>query len=178
MAAMLSDPRGFSSRTLRLKAFPAKFATVAQSILILALLATQVLAQTHATNPSISLEQTAIANEKNLIEAKKKEDAAFFKRTLAVDFSLVSIDGQLSQGAEAADGLGDSFLELTPYDMRVIALGDNGAVVTYDAIVREAPEEDQGPQPRYQHFSSVWIRQDGQWKLKFHQTTAAHYGDW
>ncbi len=48
-------------------------------------------------------------------------------------------------------------------------LGDNAAIVTYDAIVREAPEEDQGPPPRYQHFSSVWMKQGDQWKLKFHQ---------
>ncbi|MGD0987203.1 MAG: nuclear transport factor 2 family protein [Candidatus Sulfotelmatobacter sp.] len=126
-----------------------------------------------------ALEQTAMSNEKSLIEAKKKDDATFFKRKLAEDFSLVGIDGQLLQGEEATGGLGDADLvELTPYNMKVAALDDNGAVVTYDAIVREAPQEDQGPPPRYQHFSSVWIEQGGQWKLKFHQTTAMHWGDW
>ncbi len=127
-------------------------------------------AQTPAAGRALSIfEQAAIANEKSLIEAKKKDDATFFKRTLADDFSLVGIDGQLLQGEEAADGLGDSDLvELTPYDMKVIPLGDSGAIVTYDAIVREAPQEDQGPPPRYQHFSSVWIKQGEQWKLKFH----------
>jgi hypothetical protein len=54
----------------------------------------------------------------------------------------------------------------------------DAAIVTYDAIVREAPQEDQGPPPRYQHFSSVWVKQEGAWKLKFHQATAAHWGDW
>jgi hypothetical protein len=126
-----------------------------------------------------AFEQTAITNEKNLIEAKRKDDGAFFKSTLADDFSLVGIDGQLLTGEEAAGGLGDSDLaELSPYDMKVVALGDAGAVVTYDAVVREAPQEDQGPPPRYQHFSSVWVKVDGQWKLKFHQATATHWGDW
>jgi hypothetical protein len=60
----------------------------------------------------------------------------------------------------------------------VVALGQDAAIVTYDAIVREAPEEDQGPPPRYQHFSSVWVKQGDQWKLKFHQATATHWGDW
>ncbi|MFZ0770902.1 MAG: nuclear transport factor 2 family protein [Candidatus Sulfotelmatobacter sp.] len=129
-----------------------------------------------AKNP---FEQTVIASEKNLIEAKKKDDGAFFKRTLAEDFSLVGIDGKLLEGQEAADNLGDSgLLELTPYDMKVVALSNDAAIVTYDAIVREAPEEDQGPPPRYQHFSSVWVKQGDQWKLKFHQSTAAHWGDW
>jgi hypothetical protein len=137
------------------------------------------LAQTPPARPLSPLEQTAIANEKNLIEAKRRDDAAFFKRTLTEDFSLVGVDGQLLDGQEAIGSLGDSDLvELTPYSIKVVALGDNGAIVTYDAVVREAPQEDQGPPPRYQHFSSVWIKQGSQWKLKFHQTTASHWGDW
>jgi hypothetical protein len=125
------------------------------------------------------LKETGIANEKSLIAAQMKDDSSFFKRVLSDDFSLVGIDGQLLQGEEAANGLGDSdLIELTPYDMKVVPLGDLGAIVTYDAIVREAPQEDQGPPPRYQHFSSVWVKQGDQWKLKFHQATAAHYGDW
>ncbi len=95
-----------------------------------------------------------------MIEAKKKDDTAFFKRTLSPNFSLVGVDGTLLEGQEAAENLGDSDLvELTPYDMKVVTLADDAVVVTYDAIVREKPEEDQGPPPRYQHFSSVWVKQ-------------------
>jgi hypothetical protein len=149
-------------------------------ILLLSALSPSSLAGRTPTIKSPSpLEQTAFANEKNLIEAKKRDDAAFFKRTLAPDFSLVGVDGQLVEGSEAADNLGDSgLLELTPYDMKVVSLGDDAAIVTYDAIVREAPAEDQDMPPRYQHFSSVWIKQSGQWKLKFHQATPTHWGDW
>jgi ribonuclease HI len=148
-------------------------------LLFLSTVAAPLRGQTTAAKPLTRFEQVAIANEKALIEAKKKDDAGFFKRNLAEDFSLVGIDGRLLEKEDAAGGLGDSDLvELTPYDIKVVALGENGAVVTYDAIVREAPAEDQGPPPRYQHFSSVWIMQGEQWKLKFHQTTAAHWGDW
>jgi hypothetical protein len=137
---------------------------------------TQAQAPAKALNP---LEQTLIANEKSLIEAKKKDDGAFFKRTLSEDFSLVGVDGVLHQQQDAVGNLGDSdLLELTPYDIKVVIAGDDAAIVTYDAVVREVPEEDQGPPPRYQHFSSVWIKQEGAWKLKFHQATAAHWGDW
>ena len=129
--------------------------------------------------PLSPLEQTLIASEKSLIEAKKKDDGAFFKRTLIADFSLVGVDGKLLERQEAADDLGDSGLvELTPYDIKVVAVGEDAAIVTYDAIVRRKPEEDQGPPPRYQHFSSVWVKQGDAWKLKFHQATAAHWGDW
>jgi hypothetical protein len=137
------------------------------------------MAQAPAAKSWSPLEQTMIANEKSLIEAKKKDDGAFFKRALAEDFSLVGIDGKLLERQEAVDDLGDSgLLELTPYDIKVVTAGEGAVIVTYDAIVRKAPEEDQGPPPRYQHFSSVWVKQGDAWKLKFHQATAAHWGDW
>jgi hypothetical protein len=124
-------------------------------------------------------EQSLVASEKSLIEAKKKDDGEFFKSRVADGFEMVGIDGQLIQGEDAIDNLGDSGLvELTPYAMKVVMAGDGAAIVTYDAIVREAPEEDQGPPPRYQHFSSVWVKVGDGWKLKFHQATAAHWGDW
>jgi hypothetical protein len=120
-----------------------------------------------------------ITSERSLIEAKKKDDSAFFKQTVSEDFALVGVDGKLLQRQEAIDELGDSGLvELTPYDIKVVAAGDAAAIITYDAIVRKKPEEDQGPPPRYQHFSSVWVKQGEKWKLKFHQATAAHWGDW
>jgi hypothetical protein len=125
------------------------------------------------------LAQTLTANEKSLLDAMKKEDQPYFKRTLAEDFTLVGVDGTLHEKQEAVDELGDSgLLELTPYNIKVVALSSDAALITYDAIVRKAPEEDQGPPPRYQHCSSVWVKQGDQWKLKFHQATAAHWGDW
>jgi len=128
---------------------------------------------------SSATERTLIANEKSLIAAKKKDDSEYFKRTVSPDFSLVGIDGKLLQGQEATDNLGDSDLvELTPYDMKVVIAGDGAGIVTYDAIVREAPQEDQGSPPRYQHFTSIWVKRGGGWKLKFQQSTAAHWGDW
>jgi hypothetical protein len=138
------------------------------------------LAQESALAKALSpVEQSLIDSEKSLIAAKKKDDGAAFKRLLSEDFTLVGVDGVLEQGQEAAGELGDSgLLELSPYDIKVVKVGDGAAIVTYDAVVRKAPEEDQGPPPRYQHFSSVWVKQGGEWKLKFHQATAAHWGDW
>jgi hypothetical protein len=137
-------------------------------------------AQTSTPVKTLSpLEQALMASEKSLIEAKKKDDGGFFKRTLSADFSLVGVDGKLLEGQEAVDNLGDAELvELTPYGMKVVAVGEGAAIVTYDAIVHKKPEEDQGPPPRYQHFSSVWVKQGETWRLKFHQATAAHWGDW
>src|SRR5579859_3311524 len=92
-------------------------------------------AQTQTQAKALSpFEQNLIALEKSFIAAKKQDDGAFFKRQLSSDFSLVGIDGNLMQGREAIDGVGDSDLvELTPYAMKVVAAGDEAAIVTYDA---------------------------------------------
>lgn len=157
-----------------------KVAWLTCAVVLLSASVVPCIAQTPATAKALGpLEQTLIASEKSLIEAKKKDDGAFFKKTVSEDFSLVGVDGKLLQQQEAVDDLGDSgLLELTPYDIKVVPAGEAAAIVTYDAIVRKVPEEDQGPPPRYQHFSSVWVKQGDVWKLKFHQATAAHWGDW
>ena len=75
--------------------------------------------------PLTPLLQSLMAREKSLIEAKKKDDAAFFRQTVSDDFSLVGVDGKLLQGSEAVGDLGDSgLLELTPYDMKVVPAGE------------------------------------------------------
>ncbi|HLW84751.1 MAG TPA: nuclear transport factor 2 family protein [Candidatus Sulfotelmatobacter sp.] len=135
----------------------------------------------NATTPpkaATAFEQSLIGAEKNFIAAAKTGDAAFLKRTLSDDFSNVEIDGQLHDRQEVIDELSEGGTEITPYTFKVVAAGDDTAIVTYDAVVQTPPEEDQGPPPRYQHFSSVWVKHAGEWKLTFQQTTPTHWGDW
>jgi hypothetical protein len=124
------------------------------------------------------LEQTLMSAEKSFVEAAKKGDAAFFNRTLADDFSFVAFDGQLYDRQEMLDQFGQGGLDLLPYDMKVVTAGEGVAIVTYDVVLRVPPSEDQGPPPRYQHFSTVWVKQGDAWKMKFQQMTASHWGDW
>lgn len=143
-------------------------------------------AQTSATPAKTlsSADQAVFDNEKSLIAAKMKDDGPYFKRTVTDDFMLVGADGQLQEGQDGIDQLGDTNItDIAPYNVKVRWISENSAVVTYDSVVRMAPQEDQGPQPRYQHFTSVWVKMagpngDSQWKLKFHQTTPTHWGDW
>lgn len=128
--------------------------------------------------PLTPLEQALISAEKNFIEAAKKGDAAFFKRTLTDDFSFVSFDGQLYDRQDMLDQFTDGGFDVLPYDIKVVSAGDGVAIVTYDVVLRVPPTEDQGPPPRYQHFSTVWVKQGDVWKMKFQQMTASHWGDW
>ena len=124
------------------------------------------------------LEQSAMDAEKGFIAAAKKGDAAFFKRTLTDDFSFVSFDGQLYERQDMIDQYGDPGTDILPYEMKVITPGDGVAIVTYNVVLRVPATEDQGPPPRYQHFSTVWVKQGDAWKMKFLQMTASHWGDW
>jgi hypothetical protein len=157
----------------------------AVAILLFSVFSISAIAQNGVPSKTLSpADQAIFDNEKTLITAKMKDDGAYFKRTVTDDFMLVGVDGQLQEGQEGVDQLGDrDIIELMPYNVKVRWIGENSAVVTYDSVVHMAHQEDQGPQPRYQHFSSVWVKQggsggEGQWKLKFHQTTPTHWGDW
>lgn len=130
------------------------------------------------SKPLTPLQQTLISAEKDFIAAAKKGDAEFFKRTLTSDFSLVSFDGELGDRQDMIDGFSGGGLDLLPYEMQVIPVSDGVAIVTYNVVLRVPPAEDEGPPPRYQHFSTVWVKQGDAWKMKFLQMTAAHFGDW
>jgi hypothetical protein len=135
-------------------------------------------AQTAPPKPPSALEQTLMSAEKDFIAAAKKGDPAFFKRTLTDDFSFVGFDGQLYDRQDVIDQLSDGGFDILAYNMKVVSVADDVAIVTYDVVLRVPPAEDEGPPPRYQHFSTVWVKQGDAWKMKFQQMTVSHWGDW
>jgi hypothetical protein len=134
------------------------------------------------SKPLDALEQTLMSAEKDFIAAAKKGDPAFLKRTMADDFSFVSFDGEMGDRQDMINGLGGGGVDLLPYEMEVIPISDGVAIVTYNVVLRVPPSEDEGPPPRYQHFSTVWVKQNDKqsdtWKMKFLQMTVAHFGDY
>jgi hypothetical protein len=130
------------------------------------------------SKPLTGAESTLIALEKSFIEAAKKGNSDFFKLTLASDFSYVGYDGQLADRQQMIDERSEGGFDVTPYNMKVLSVGEGVGIVTYDVVLRVPPAEDQGPPPRYQHFSTVWVKQGDAWKMKFQQMTATHWGDW
>ena len=135
-------------------------------------------AATTPAKPLTPLEQAVLGAEKNFLAAVKKGDPAFLKRTFTDDYFFVGFDGEVSDRDDTLEMLGDGGLDILPYNFKVVAEGDNTAIVTYDVVLQVPPTEDEGPPPRYQHFSSLWVKRAGEWKLKFQQATPSHYGDW
>jgi len=134
--------------------------------------------QAKGEKPPSPLEPTLIAAEKGFIDAAKRGDTAFFKRTLTSDFSFVDFDGQLYERQDMIDQFGQSGTNIMPYEMKAVMAGEDVAIVTYNVVYRVPAAEDQGPPPRYQHFSTVWVKLGDGWKMKFQQRTANHWGDW
>jgi len=114
-----------------------------------------------------------VALEKALPEAQKKHDRDFYNRALTDDFISIGTDGKVHPKSEImGDFPSTQLAEYRTYDMRVVPLNENAAVVTYDVIVRMVHYDDETP--RYQRVSSIWVKQGDQWKLKFQQATAAN----
>jgi hypothetical protein len=128
-----------------------------------------------AAESAPSLDQHLITTEKSLPEAVKKKDADFFKRTLADDYMEVGIDGHVYDKHDLLLGLsGVQLMDYYLYNFKVLHLNENAVVVTYDAVLRMTWEGERVP--RYQHLSSVWVKQGDEWKLKFRQATPAIVG--
>ena len=61
--------------------------------------------------------------------------------------------------------------------MTVVSVTEGVGIVSYDVVVRSAAD-DENPVPRYQHYSTVWVKIGDTWKMKFHQRSVSHWGDW
>ena len=111
------------------------------------------------------LAQSLIAAQKAVIDASTRKDTDFLKRTLTDDFIEVGSNGGTSDKLEFLNDVrtGDGQPPRI-YDMKVVPLNDNAAIVTWSQI-------DPGGTPKYVHLSAVWVKQGDRWKLKFQQST-------
>jgi hypothetical protein len=120
------------------------------------------------------LEQTLIANTKAIPEAQKSKNVDLLKRTLTSDFTAVGSEGRLHDKEEILESAHDGELkDYYTYNLRVLPVNDETALVTYDCIVQMPEGDAPGMAPRYQHISDLWVKQDNGWRLKFQQATPA-----
>jgi len=111
------------------------------------------------------IEQELIRHAQQFAEAYKNRDVDFFQRTLSEDFIEIAANGDPVVRDEVLEGVRTADIKgLRLYDFKILPLNDGAAVVTYNEIVRDGG-------PRYQHLSTVWVKQGDQWKLKFQQST-------
>jgi hypothetical protein len=98
----------------------------------------------------------------------------FLKRTLTDDFVFVGSEGKLHDKEEILGSAREGELQdYYTYNLRVLPVNDEVAVVTYDCIIHMPEGDAPGMAPRYQHISDLWVKQKVQWRLRFQQATAA-----
>lgn len=111
--------------------------------------------------------QDGVALQKALIAAQERGDAEYVKNAVADDFTAIESNGDTTDRAEFIRvGRGEKPGQ-SPilYDFRVIQLGEDCIVVTYNAVFPGNQMD------RYQHMSGTWVNENGHWKLKFQQST-------
>ena len=114
-----------------------------------------------------SLDEELMNTQKAFLDALDRGDAAYVRNAVADDFMLIETNGDSSGKAELVRGIKPEKPGEKPilYDFNVVSLNPDCAVVTYKAVFHGAPID------RYQHLSYTWVKQAGQWKLKFQQAT-------
>lgn len=124
-----------------------------------------------SAKPPSPVDQALITSTKAILEAQKNKDADLLKGTLSEDFLQIGSEGHLHPKAEFLDEARDGELkDYTLYNLRVRAIDQNTALVSYNAIIQK-PEGDNGAAPRYQMISDLWVKDGENWKLKFQQAT-------
>src|SRR3977135_2240462 len=118
-----------------------------------------------APSPVSAFEQELVNNQNQFMQAIAERNHTAVNDSVAADFQGIGTNGDFYDREEflvfAHEGLPK---DLRVYDIHVVRLTDDSAVVTYNMIVP-------GARPRYRHMSDTWAKDGGKWKLKFQQYT-------
>ena len=114
-----------------------------------------------------SFRRELMNTQQAFLDAIDRGDRDYVRNTVADDFMLIETNGDSSGKSELVRGVKPEKPGPKPilYDFNVVELDQDCAVVTYKAVFHGTPID------RYQHLSYTWVRQAGQWKLKFQQAT-------
>ena len=137
----------------------------------------------HAQEKQVAAESVEIGDaEKNelydkeleLGKAEETKQAAFFQQNLAPNFMYVAFNGLVLSRDEILRAL--SHLQVSNSEIRNVRfrrLDHNVIQLAYDLFVNG----DIFGQaiPHQQYATSIWIKDAGDWRLAYHQTTPAHH---
>jgi len=156
------------------RAFLVTSTMVALTTLFLAHVARAQTLKFYGQPPADPLTATLLAKEQALMGAVLHRDAAAFSSSLTSDFVFINYDGRNNPKGEL---FGEGELkEYAIYEPQTLSLDDGAVVFSYNAIVRQNITDDDQHIPRYQHVTTIWVKQGADWKEKFHQTAALQVG--
>jgi len=136
-------------------------------LLLFAILITggMALAQAPQAKPLSAFEQELVNNQNQFMQALAEKNVASVNQSVAADFQGIGTNGDFYDRSDiiamAQEGMPK---DLRAYEMVVVRLNDDAAVVSYNLIVP-------GSRVRYRHMSDTWAKVGGKWMLKFQQFT-------
>jgi glyoxylase I family protein len=83
------------------------------------------------------------------------------------DFEEFGASGRRWDRAAVLATLTEAPSHVTIEDFAAMPVGEDVMLVTFRTIARPAADA----QPRHARRSSLWVRRDGRWRLRFHQGT-------
>ena len=153
------------------------FDRVAAVILAMSALAFTSQAQTlkfYGSVPTDPLTVALLAKEQTLMGAVLHRDATAFSGLLTNDFVFVNYDGHHNPKGEL---FGDGELkEYSIYEPQTLILDEGVVLFSYNAIVKQNITDEDQHIPRYQHVTTIWVKQGADWKEKYHQASALQVG--
>jgi len=108
-------------------------------------------------------------------KANREADAEFYRRYCADDFIIVSRFGLLTKGqvlAQFEKGNINPFLRTDMEDLRVLAIGQDSALLTYKETIEASIDAEGGKTMTFSIYATtVYRRTDDGWRFVFHQQT-------
>lgn len=103
--------------------------------------------------------------ELRLLTTSARADAAFLLSVLTDDFQELGSSGRIYSKNQIIRALeSEPPVQISVQDFRTSPLSNTVVLVTYRAI------KEQGDSPAVESLrSSIWLLQDGRWRIRFHQ---------
>jgi hypothetical protein len=109
--------------------------------------------------------------EESLWREETRFDPAYMEDILAADFFEFGRSGRIYRREDTLNVPSGSFETTSPLpDFRAHAIAPDVVLVTYRSEVRF------GDIVEFGNRSSLWSKETGKWKIRFHQGTALHQG--
>ncbi len=111
--------------------------------------------------------------EQRLFQPEVRRSATELDRLLAEDFIEFGASGKIYDKRAIIDSLAsEPPMRISLADFKAVMLAPEIVLVTYRALIESPP----GAPPTHSLRSSIWVRQDGAWRMRFHQGTPTTSG--
>src|ERR1700687_1948197 len=112
-------------------------------------------AQTQQSKALSPFEQELVSNKNQYVKALADKNIAYVNQAIADDFKGIGTNGDFYDKEELVGGAHEGApREQRVYDVQVVRLNDESAIVTYNMVVP-------GSRVRYRHMSDTWAKDGG-----------------